>query len=181
MIRALKPKAAAHEIRTLFTQRGVELTHTDATDLVARLFGAQAWSHLAQQVAAAVSKKPVAGPSPSHAKEKNAQRAPRRTPLTLQQVLEQHYGAWGSCAAFPRKDWAYEVSNGGTSRGYWEWVTAEVEAHSQDEQTEARWSGPWKFLPGKPCRVTLPGGETATWDIETDLSDRWGRTQLRLC
>jgi hypothetical protein len=30
---------------------------------------------------------------------------------------------WGQHPDYPRTDWKYEVSNGDTNLGYWEWLT----------------------------------------------------------
>jgi hypothetical protein len=29
---------------------------------------------------------------------------------------------WADCSDYPREDWKYEVANGDTSLGYWDWV-----------------------------------------------------------
>jgi len=30
---------------------------------------------------------------------------------------------WGQHSDYPRSDWVFEVSNGDTNLGYWEWLT----------------------------------------------------------
>jgi len=35
---------------------------------------------------------------------------------------EQHGGVWGEHPAHPVSDWQYEVANGDTRLGYWEWA-----------------------------------------------------------
>lgn len=35
---------------------------------------------------------------------------------------------WGENSEFPVEDWKYQVANGDTRRGYWEWIEAEQEA-----------------------------------------------------
>jgi hypothetical protein len=41
---------------------------------------------------------------------------------------------WGENAAWPRTDWHYEVANGDTNQGYWDWVTHQREAAANDAQ-----------------------------------------------
>ena len=36
---------------------------------------------------------------------------------------------WRSCEMFPKPDWKYEVENGDTILGYWEWVLSQAEAN----------------------------------------------------
>ncbi len=51
--------------------------------------------------------------------------------LSLAQ-LEAKYSsgdAWGQHPDYPREDWQYDVSNGDTRLGYWEWVLHNVESH----------------------------------------------------
>lgn len=36
------------------------------------------------------------------------------------------------CPDFPKSDWQYEVANGDTSRGYWEWLAVEIETSNDD-------------------------------------------------
>ena len=35
---------------------------------------------------------------------------------------DQYGGEWGEHPKYPSSDWKYEVSNGDTRLGYWEWV-----------------------------------------------------------
>lgn len=37
-------------------------------------------------------------------------------------------GVWGEHPDHPRSDWRYEVANGDTSLGYWQWVARNMEA-----------------------------------------------------
>lgn len=39
---------------------------------------------------------------------------------------------WGACSEYPKEDWQYEVSNGDTVLGYWEWVVSQAEADGVD-------------------------------------------------
>lgn len=43
-------------------------------------------------------------------------------------LAEQHGGAWGEHPEHPVSDWQYEVANGDCRRGYWDWVSARIEA-----------------------------------------------------
>lgn len=36
----------------------------------------------------------------------------------------------------PRSDWRYEVANGDTTLGYWEWVEQQIESHADDDGRE---------------------------------------------
>ncbi len=38
----------------------------------------------------------------------------------------KNYGFWDDYPEFPSKDWAYEVSNGDTRLGYWDWVVIKM-------------------------------------------------------
>ena len=40
--------------------------------------------------------------------------------------LRDRYGHWGVHPDFPRADWQYEVANGDTRLGYWEWVASKL-------------------------------------------------------
>ena len=41
-------------------------------------------------------------------------------------VLITKYGNWGSYEKFPDYDWQYEVANGVTRLGYWDWVSIKL-------------------------------------------------------
>lgn len=36
------------------------------------------------------------------------------------------------CPDFPKADWQYEVANGDTNRGYWEWLAVQIEQSNDD-------------------------------------------------
>lgn len=38
------------------------------------------------------------------------------------EVLRAAHGTWAEYPKFPLKDWYYEVANGDTRLGYWDWV-----------------------------------------------------------
>jgi hypothetical protein len=41
--------------------------------------------------------------------------------------LKNKYGHWGHHPDKLIEDWRYEVANGDTRRGYWEWVAAQLD------------------------------------------------------
>ena len=45
----------------------------------------------------------------------------------------EHGGTWGEHPDFPASDWMYEVSNGDTRLGYWEWCAASMPAEETDQ------------------------------------------------
>jgi len=53
-------------------------------------------------------------------------------PLTPAQLMSQ-FGEWGEHPKFPRSDWQYEVANGDTQRGYWDFVAAKLDETKLDE------------------------------------------------
>lgn len=53
----------------------------------------------------------------------------------VRELVEKHGGedgVWGQHPGFPRKDWQYEVGNGDTNLGYWDWVGHQLEAAEGD-------------------------------------------------
>jgi len=46
---------------------------------------------------------------------------------------EQHGGTWGEHPDYPVSDWQYEVANGDTRLGYWDWVEHARTANVPDE------------------------------------------------
>ena len=40
-------------------------------------------------------------------------------------MVESHVGYWNEDSKFPVADWQYEVANGDTRLGYWDWVYAQ--------------------------------------------------------
>lgn len=43
-------------------------------------------------------------------------------------LCDQFGGVWGAHPDHPVEDWQYEVANGDTRLGYWDWVAAQLEA-----------------------------------------------------
>lgn len=156
MTRELSHKAGAALLKKAFSNKNASLTHTEALDLLAQLKGFEAWSHL-QQVAAKGQKKTK--------KTGSGKKAPAL--MTLAEVLQDHYGVWGQFPAFARQDWQYEVENGDTNQGYWDWVVSTLEARELP-CCETR------FKPAVPVEVTLPDGSKSSWMLENNLTDRWG-------
>ncbi len=48
------------------------------------------------------------------------------TDVTLDELIRT-YGYWGAHPDFPVRQWQWEVDNGDTRQGYWEWVFAQLE------------------------------------------------------
>lgn len=46
--------------------------------------------------------------------------------------LMNEFGDWGDHPQFPRSDWLYEVANGDTQRGYWDFVVAKIDGQEAD-------------------------------------------------
>lgn len=42
-------------------------------------------------------------------------------------VLAARYGSWREHPDYPWRDWVYQVSNGDTHAGYWEWVSSNIQ------------------------------------------------------
>jgi hypothetical protein len=47
--------------------------------------------------------------------------------------LRSQFGEWGQHPEFPRSDWQYEVGNGDTQRGYWDFVAAKLDEAKSNE------------------------------------------------
>jgi len=45
-------------------------------------------------------------------------------------------GVWADYPDYPREDWKYEVANGDTNQGYWEWVKHQAETRAGDETSD---------------------------------------------
>jgi hypothetical protein len=48
-------------------------------------------------------------------------------------ALIARYGSWGQDERFPRADWQYEVSEGETNLGYWDWLLQQYDIHNEEE------------------------------------------------
>lgn len=152
MTRALSAKAGAAMLRKAFTSKGATLSHTESLDLMAKLQGYQAWSHL-QQATRDESASGQARPS-----------TPPPGPKSAQEVLAEHYGQHGNCPASGRELWNAQDS----TLDYWDWVVDRIK-QSEDWET-----GPLTFPAPAPIAVTLPGGQASQWYIEQNLSTRCG-------
>lgn len=148
MTRKLECKAAARLLKNAFAAKGAALTHTEALDILARLEGYEAWSHMK----AAERKKP------------NVVETRR---FDAAAVLLERFGAWHDFEAAPRSDWQYQVDNGDTNRGYYEWLAYEWLTDEHPELAHTTFQVP-------QIRGVDSRGNPVVWDIESDLSDRWG-------
>ena len=54
------------------------------------------------------------------------------TQVMTEDELREKYGDAGEHPTYPKSDWGYEVENGDTRRGYWEWVAASIERDVND-------------------------------------------------
>ena len=57
--------------------------------------------------------------------------------MTADQLREKYDalapdGGWGWHPDYPRNDWAYEMANGDTRLGYWDWVCHRIEMNADD-------------------------------------------------
>jgi len=157
MTRALSQKAGAALLRKTFLNKGVNLSNTEALDLIAQLQGYNAWSHMQQAT--------KAGPPPVVAPAATQTAVPASAKpgcIPMLKVFQDHYGPDGSCPAYPRHSWP-DVRQGET---YYEWVLRRI---SEDD----RWNGPTEYVP-QCVSVTRPDGTPATWHVEQNLSTREG-------
>lgn len=92
------------------------------------------------------------------------------------QELKEKYDAlqpgdgWSEHPDFPHSDWAYEASELNTLRGYWDWVSSQIEQRRDDEQQAQQVEADPLV---KVRQVGGPDGET-DWFISQNLTDRWG-------
>lgn len=42
--------------------------------------------------------------------------------------IDEFGGTWGEHPEYPVSDWQYEVANGYTRSGYWDWVSINIES-----------------------------------------------------
>jgi hypothetical protein len=155
-MRKLAIKAAAKVVKDAFLAKGVKVTHTEALDLIAKLQGFEAWSHLSQVV-------PVTAP-PVVAK-------PEPLTVTLWEVVEAYYGVWGQCTTYPKRDWQHETEDGDTTQGYWDWAIHNLEI-ALDDSDELTFLD--TFVKPAPISVTLLDGTPGHWNIQQNLSTRDG-------
>jgi len=152
MTRELSPKAAAALLRKTFNEKGAPLAHTEALDLVAKLKGFNAWSHLQSASGSATSKAlpPTAKPS-----------QPGR--FSVAESLILHYGPDGECPSYARATWLHQEPQ----TPYWDWVADCL-------RSNGTWVNTDLFTMPPPVKVTLSNGTEALWNIEQNLTDRWG-------
>ena len=56
-----------------------------------------------------------------------------RTADVAAMVVECGGDLWGTHPQYPRTDWRYEVENGDTMLGYWEWVMCKLDEVEDDD------------------------------------------------
>ena len=156
--RELSPKTAAALIRKTFSEKGVSFSQTEALDLFSKLKGFNAWSHM-QQATAKDALDEVA-----EVAEVTAVVKPKSTLLSLREELVRHYGLKGFHPLFWEEFRAFHL---GTGIAYWDSVALKLE-------DVAEFGGYSEFLAPAPAEVTLPNGNPSTWQIEHNLSCRWG-------
>lgn len=69
--------------------------------------------------------------------------------LACMRLLKNVEGVWANVDAFPRDDWKYEVGNGDTILGYWEWVESRIRGKVEEDKytnsVTARWAPMWAW------------------------------------
>lgn len=56
--------------------------------------------------------------------------------MTPQDTPTPGTSVWDEDDQFPAEDWQYEVANGDTRRGYWDWVKAKQEEAQAERQPD---------------------------------------------
>lgn len=157
MTRELSHKTAVKLLRKTFADKGASLTNTEALDLFAKLKGYNAWSHMQQSLSKAADTAPTATPVATVPK--------KLSHIRLPEVLIAHYGKDGEVAALPREVWQKQD----TEMPYWDWVEYRI-----DEGDGEFGTIPFTFNRDNRVQVTLPDGSISVWNIEQNLTDRWG-------
>jgi len=152
MTRELSPKAAAALLRQTFEDKGVKLTHTESLDLVAKLKGFNAWSHLQQAGSLSAVAAPEVITPPA---------IPGR--ISVLESLTSYYGVNGECPAYARATWLTQEPQ----TPYWSWVVDCMRSNGTWVNTEA-------FVLPSPVEVTLSNGQASRWYVEQNLTDRCG-------
>lgn len=173
----------------LTLQSGKVMTYTDALDVLARMDGYEAHSHMQSvqptQPAAplAVSKQEADATAPE------ADIAPARSDVVLTSYIDDFLSEGGESAHYPKSDWQYEVDNGDTRLGYRDWLLAKLEQTSRDdilphihelgacafiEVIELVNQTSFTKLSEPRVRVWDSKGAETHWDMEPNLFDRWG-------
>ena len=60
-----------------------------------------------------------------------------KAPATASAPTPPARDPWGSDPKYPREYWQYEVNNGDTSLGYWDWVDNQYDLADDDEEADA--------------------------------------------
>lgn len=53
-----------------------------------------------------------------------------------EEIKEQCGGYWSEHPDFPSSDWRYEVENGDTRQGYWQWVESKIVTREEEESDQ---------------------------------------------
>jgi hypothetical protein len=172
MTRELETKAAASLLKRKFADKGATLTHTEALDTLAQLRGYEAWSHLMamssnERDGANGPERIDGGKSPFA--ERLTQPLAHQEGLTFWELatVDKTVGQL-DFETYPQQGWKDEVENGDTSLGYWDWVVVELEVG------DGLLVRNLVFQKAPPVAVTAPDGAPGLWDIQQNLTDRWG-------
>lgn len=150
MTHALSPKVGAALLRTAFQDKGAVITHTEALDLLAKLEGYKAWSHMQQ----ALKPEKVVTVKPTKTRKE----------ACLRDILIAHYGRQNDWPAYPRVHFSRTLVD---DDQYWKDA---IEAAEEDGLLDGR----EMFDVGQAIPVTLPDGTATTWNIEQNLTTRCG-------
>lgn len=149
MTRALTAKKAVSLLESTFAAHGATITHTEVLNTYAKMEGFNAWSHY-QAASKSSSAHPVAPKS-----------------QTLLDVLIAHYGIDGSLPCFSRQHWLGIPKPVRGDTAYWPWALQQLSKTDEYEDFNVKFKC-------NPAKVTLPSGQATTWNIEQNLTDRWG-------
>ena len=77
----------------------------------------------------------ILGGAPDHsAADTEALTCAIRTAAVAALVVDSGGDLWGAHPNYPKSDWRYEVENGDTMLGYWEWVHCKLEEAEIDSE-----------------------------------------------
>ena len=76
----------------------------------------------------------LGGAADHSAADKEALTCAIRTAAVAALVVDSGGDLWGAHPNYPKSDWRYEVENGDTMLGYWEWVHCKLEEAETDSE-----------------------------------------------
>jgi hypothetical protein len=85
------------------------------------------------------------------------------------------FDVWGEDAEFPRRDWQYQVANGDTNEGYWDWVDHEREVRADEDENRG------KRAADVEAAVTTAAREAAWLEMGYSVTDDRIETALQIC